>query len=163
NALGADVATFAASLADLEAEPGRGRRHVVAVPGGEAVLIDDAYNANPASMRAAIEVLALAPGRKLAALGAMKELGADTLRLHAGLAAPLEAAAVALVFTAGDEMTALDAALPAGLRGGHGDTAHDLAERVRAALQPGDTLLVKGSLASGMGALVTALLEGGRG
>ncbi|MFW5679348.1 MAG: UDP-N-acetylmuramoyl-tripeptide--D-alanyl-D-alanine ligase, partial [Pseudomonadota bacterium] len=160
-ALGADVEAFADSLADLDAEPGRGQRHLVPVAGGGTVtLIDDAYNANPASMRAAIEVLAMAPGRKLAALGAMKELGAASAEMHRALAEPLVAAGVALVFTAGDEMQALDAALPQGLRGGHGTGALDLVETVRTSLRDGDTLLVKGSLASGMGALVRALRAG---
>ncbi|TVQ37057.1 MAG: UDP-N-acetylmuramoyl-tripeptide--D-alanyl-D-alanine ligase [Geminicoccaceae bacterium] len=162
-ALGADVDALAQSLATVTAEPGRGRRHVLAVPGGEVVLIDDAYNANPASMRAAIDVLAMAPGRKVAALGAMKELGAGTLGQHAALAEPLRQAGVELVFTAGEEMTALAGTLAEPMRGGHGSGALDLVDQLRAALRPGDTLLVKGSLASGMGALVKALLEGGQG
>ena len=159
-ALGADVDAFAASLADLPAEPGRGRRRELHLAEGTAVLLDESYNANPVSMRAAIEVLAMARGRKLAALGAMKELGPARLAMHAALAEPLEAAGVALVFTVGDEMAALDAALPAALRAGHAPTAQDLVDVVRAALRPGDTLLVKGSLASEMGVLVESLLEG---
>ncbi len=160
DALGADVVAFAASLADLVSEPGRGRRHALAVPGGEAALIDDAYNANPTSMRAAIEVLGFASGRRLAALGAMKELGPEAAAMHVALAGPLEEAGVARVFTAGEEMAALAAALPPVVHAGHGEDALDLVDRVRAELRAGDTLLVKGSLASGMGALVEALLEG---
>ena len=155
--LGADVDDFAASLAGLRAEPGRGRPRTIAVDGGTATLLDDAYNANPASMRAALEVLAGAPGRKLAALGAMKELGPTTAALHAALAEPIAAAGVARIFTAGTEMEALAEALPADRHAGHGERAEDLVERLRAELRPGDTLLVKGSLASGMGALVGAL------
>jgi len=156
-ALGADVEDFAASLAGLKAEPGRGRARTVAVAGGTATLLDDAYNANPASMRAALDVLAGAPGRKLAALGAMKELGPTSAARHAELAGPIAAAGVARVFTAGAEMEALADALPAERHAGHGETAQDLVEPVRAELRAGDTLLVKGSLASGMGALVAAL------
>jgi UDP-N-acetylmuramoyl-tripeptide--D-alanyl-D-alanine ligase len=158
-ALGADVDDFAASLAGLRAEPGRGRpRTIPLADGGSATLLDDSYNANPASMRAALDVLATAPGRKLAALGAMKELGPTARELHAALAEPIAEAGVALVFTAGEEMEALAAALPAARHGDHGATAHDLVGSVRAALRPGDTLLVKGSLASNMGALVAALV-----
>jgi UDP-N-acetylmuramoyl-tripeptide--D-alanyl-D-alanine ligase len=160
DALGADLDAFAGSLADLEAEPGRGQRHGIPVADGTATLIDDAYNANPASMRAAIEVLAMAPGRRLAALGSMKELGAESAAMHRALAEPLVDAGVALVFTAGAEMAALDDALPAAMRGGHGEGAAALVEAVRAHLRDGDTLLVKGSLASGMGTLVRALRQG---
>jgi UDP-N-acetylmuramoyl-tripeptide--D-alanyl-D-alanine ligase len=156
-ALGADVEDFAASLAGLRAEPGRGRRHRLAVAGGDATLLDDAYNANPASMRAALAVLATAPGRKLAALGAMKELGPTGPALHAALADPLAEAGVARVFTVGAEMEALAARLPAERHAGHAERAAELVAAVRAELRPGDTLLVKGSLASGMGALVGAL------
>jgi len=159
HALELDVDDFAASLASLEAETGRGRARAIRLAGGTATLLDDSYNANPASMRAALAVLAAAPGRKLAALGAMKELGPRTAELHAGLSEPLAAADVALVFTAGDEMAALVDALPAERRGGHAERAAELATTIRAALRPGDTLLVKGSLASGMGTVVAALCE----
>ncbi|MEO1092765.1 MAG: UDP-N-acetylmuramoyl-tripeptide--D-alanyl-D-alanine ligase [Pseudomonadota bacterium] len=156
--LGADVEAFALSLADLESEAGRGRRVSIRLADGEALLLDDSYNANPTSMRAAISVLAMARGRKLAALGAMKELGADSQARHAELAAPLVEADVARVFTVGAEMAALETALPATLRGGHVDRAADLVQPLRAELRPGDTLLVKGSLASGMGFLVDSLM-----
>jgi len=157
-ALDADLEDFAASLASLRPEPGRGRPRPIDVAGGTATLLDDAYNANPASMRAALDVLAAAPGRKLAALGAMKELGPTTASHHAELATPITAAGIARVFTVGAEMTALAEALPAHRRAGHGEVAADVVEGVRAELRPGDTLLVKGSLASGMGALVAALV-----
>jgi len=157
-ALDADLEDFAASLASLRPEPGRGRPRPIDVAGGTATLLDDAYNANPASMRAALEVLAAAPGRKLAALGAMKELGPTAAALHAELARPIAAAGVERVFTVGAEMAALAEVLPAHRRGGHGEVAAELVEGVRAELRPGDTLLVKGSLATGMGALVTALV-----
>ncbi len=158
DALGADLDAFAAGLAGLSAEPGRGRRRTLAVTGGSATLLDDAYNANPASMRAALEVLATVPGRKLAALGAMKELGPSAPALHAALAEPLAAADVARVFTVGAEMEALAAALPPARHGGHAAHAADLVAPIRSELRPDDTLLVKGSLASGMGALVAALV-----
>ncbi len=160
DALGLDVEAFARSFADLDPEAGRGRRRRLAVADGEAVLIDDSYNANPASVRAALEVLGRFPGRRLAALGAMKELGRDSAAMHADLAAAVLAADVALVFTVGTEMTALAEALPADRRGAHGDAPEAIVDAVRSALAPGDTLLVKGSLASGMGRLVTALVEG---
>ena len=157
-AMGLDVAAVAASFAELRPEPGRGLARRIDIDGGEAVLLDDSYNANPASMRAALAVLGLAQGRKLAALGEMKELGARSRDDHAALAEPVQAAGVARVFTAGDDMEALRNALPKRLRAAHGATADDLVDAVRAELRPGDTLLVKGSLASGMGRLVRALV-----
>ena len=160
-ALGADVALAARCLGELRPPVGRGERRVLAVAGGEAVLLDESYNANPASMAAAIAVLGSHAGRKVAVLGDMLELGAAAPELHAGLAEPLAAAAVDRVFTCGPCMAHLDAALPPARRGGHADAAAGLAPLVRAALAPGDVVLVKGSLGSRMSRVVDALLAGG--
>ena len=160
-AAGADVGAAAASLATLAPLAGRGERHTIAVSGGEAVLIDESYNASPASMRAAFAVLgSIEPkdhGRRIAVLGDMLELGTDSAALHAGLAQPLLDAKSDLVFTVGREMAALDAALPAKRRGGHADNAEDIAELLAKRLKPGDVVTVKGSYGSRMRVVVAAL------
>jgi UDP-N-acetylmuramoyl-tripeptide--D-alanyl-D-alanine ligase len=157
-ALGADPRAAARALADFRAPRGRGARHELPRAGGTAILIDQSYNANPASMRAALELLAAAPGRRLAALGDMLELGAQAAALHAHPAEPVAAAGAVRVFTVGAAMRHLHAALPAARRGAHVDRAEDLLPLFEAELRAGDTLLVKGSLGIGMGRLVGALL-----
>ncbi len=160
-AVGADVARAAAALADVEAPEGRGRSHRVALAGGDFELIDDSYNASPASMRAAFDTLSVARpgagGRRLAVLGDMLELGQNSAQLHAGLAPPLIAAEVDMVFTSGPQMAHLRDALPKKMRAGHADSAHEIVAQIVAAVQPGDVVCVKGSLGSRMGLVVEAL------
>lgn len=160
DALGADIVHAARSLADLRPPAGRGQRCRLAVPGGDALLIDESYNANPASMRAALAVLGQAPGRRLAVLGDMLELGEQARPLHAALAQSVESARVDLVFTCGPNMARLHNALPASRRGAHATDSAALAPAVVEALRPGDVLLVKGSLGSRMAHIVEALTEG---
>ncbi|MDQ0315310.1 UDP-N-acetylmuramoyl-L-alanyl-D-glutamate--2,6-diaminopimelate ligase [Amorphus orientalis] len=161
--VGADVEKGAAELADLEAGAGRGLQSEIAVPGGTIRLIDDAFNANPSSMRAAFEVLARTPvepeAKRVAVLGDMFELGDEAPRYHRELSDALQAADIDLVFCAGPLMRNLYDALPGALRGAHADTAADLVEPVRAALTAGDAVLVKGSKASKMTEVVAALTE----
>jgi UDP-N-acetylmuramoyl-tripeptide--D-alanyl-D-alanine ligase len=161
-AVGADLGLAALALADMSAPKGRGERHRIAVPGGHAELIDDSYNANPASLRAALAVLGAAKpegrGRRIAVLGDMRELGERGPELHAGLAPDVDAAAVDLVFAAGPLMRHLYDALPAKRRGLHQATSAELIAPLKAALRPGDVVLVKGSLGSRMGPIVEALL-----
>jgi UDP-N-acetylmuramoyl-tripeptide--D-alanyl-D-alanine ligase len=157
-ALGADPATAARALAAFTPPAGRGRQHRVPVPGGEFTLIDDSYNANPASLGAALRVLGSASGRKLAALGEMLELGAHAPRLHAELALPIAACGAHKVYTAGPAMRHLHEALPPERRGRHVADAGELVPLLQAELRPGDTLLVKGSLGMRMGRIVEALL-----
>jgi UDP-N-acetylmuramoyl-tripeptide--D-alanyl-D-alanine ligase len=160
DAVGADVARAAATFAGLAAPKGRGQRHRIGDPGFE--LIDDSYNANPTSMRAAFAVLAgAAPGRggrRIAVLGDMRELGPDAPALHAELAPHLAAANVDLVFTCGPHMAGLFETLPRARRGGHAASADCLVPLVRGAVRAGDVVLVKGSLGSRMAPIVEALL-----
>jgi len=153
-AAGGDAVSAASAMATLEPIAGRGRRSKIALPGGEAVLIDESYNASPASMRAAVEVLAaMKPkngGRRVALLGDMLELGGQSAKLHADLAELLNDADIDLVFTSGPEMRALDRALPAKRRGFHAATAAEMAKTVTSLLKPGDVVLVKGSHGSRM-------------
>jgi len=160
-AVGADVGAAAAVLADLRAPAGRGERRRIALPDGSATLLDESYNANPASMRAALAVLGQTAGRRIAVLGDMLELGPSSGDLHADLASPVEAAGVDLVFTCGPQMQHLHDALPAGRRGCHAADSAALALALLEALRPGDAVLVKGSLGSRMARVVTALLEAG--
>ena len=112
-------------------------------------------------MRAALGVLATAPGRKIAALGDMLELGERSAALHAELADAIEETNIDRIFTAGPAMRHLHDALPARRQGGHADSARALLPILDAALEDGDTLLVKGSLGSAMGQIVDALSEAG--
>jgi UDP-N-acetylmuramoyl-tripeptide--D-alanyl-D-alanine ligase len=157
-ALGADPEAAARALAEFKAPAGRGRQHRLAVPGGAITLIDDSYNANPASVRAALDVLGSAVGRKLAILGDMLELGDHAPRLHAELALPIATSGVDRVYTAGPAMRHLHDALPPERRGRHVDDAVELLPVIEAELRPGDTLLVKGSLGMRTGRIVEALL-----
>ena len=124
--VGADLAVAALALAQLQPAVGRGSRVTLDVPGGAALLIDESYNANPASMRAAIALLGQAPvgphGRRIAVLGDMLELGPQAVDLHRGLADPILANAVDLVFCAGEKMRALWEALPSERRGGYAES-----------------------------------------
>jgi UDP-N-acetylmuramoyl-tripeptide--D-alanyl-D-alanine ligase len=161
--VGADLAIAALALAELVPPTGRGRRLKLDVGGGKALLIDESYNANPASMRAALEVLGQAPigrrGRRMAVLGDMLELGPDGPELHRGLAEAVSAANVDIVFCAGPLMRELWDSLPATLRGGYAETAEALEPQVLAAVRAGDSIMVKGSNGSRMGPIVTTLSE----
>lgn len=161
--LGRDVATAAAALETLPEMAGRGRRLAVPLPAGEAVLVDEAYNASPAACQAAFETVATihaargATGRKLAVLGDMLELGEETGPLHRGLAEPLLAAGFDGLIAVGPAMRQLHDALPAARRIAAVGRAADAIAPIRAALAPGDTVLVKGSLGIGMAPIVQAL------
>jgi UDP-N-acetylmuramoyl-tripeptide--D-alanyl-D-alanine ligase len=159
--VGADLALAALALDNLKPASGRGVRSTLRLPGGSALLIDESYNANPASMAAAIALLGQAEvgkqGRRIAVLGDMLELGAQGPVLHRGLAAPIQAAGVDLVYCSGPLMHALWEALPSSRRGGYAETAAGLEPAVLAAIRAGDAVMVKGSLGSKMGPIVKAL------
>jgi UDP-N-acetylmuramoyl-tripeptide--D-alanyl-D-alanine ligase len=156
-AAGGDIAEAALALSDLRPLAGRGSVLRVAVPGGTAVVLDESYNANPASMAAALAVLGARPeGRRLAVLGAMKELGTHAAALHAGLAGPIAEAGVAALALVGAEMESLDAP---GAQ--HLPDAAAAVAWARTHLRAGDVLLVKGSNSVGLGAVVDALAVAG--
>lgn len=161
-AAGADVPAAARAFATLAAMPGRGERHMLDLGGRRVLLIDESYNANPASMRAAIATLGSADveegGRRIAVLGEMRELGPTAKDLHAELAGPLLDAEIDLVLTAGADMATLNGALPATIRGAHAATGADLIRPLTDLLRDGDAVMVKGSNASGMNRVVAALL-----
>jgi UDP-N-acetylmuramoyl-tripeptide--D-alanyl-D-alanine ligase len=158
---GADLALAALALDKLQPPVGRGTRIGLKLPAGSALLIDESYNANPASMRAAIMLLGMAPvgprGRRIAVLGDMLELGSRGAALHKGLAEAVETAKIDLVFCCGPLMRALWQALPSGVRGGYAETSAALEQSVLDAIRDGDAVMVKGSLGSKMGPIVKAL------
>ncbi|OLB78731.1 MAG: UDP-N-acetylmuramoylalanyl-D-glutamyl-2, 6-diaminopimelate--D-alanyl-D-alanine ligase [Alphaproteobacteria bacterium 13_2_20CM_2_64_7] len=159
--VGADLALAALELAELQPASGRGSRLMLHMPGGSALLIDESYNANPASMRAALALLGQAKvgplGRRIAVLGDMLELGPRGADLHRELAVAVLAHGVDLVFCCGPLMRALWEALPSSRKGGYAESSAALESQVVAAVQPGDAVMVKGSLGSRMASIVKAL------
>jgi UDP-N-acetylmuramoyl-tripeptide--D-alanyl-D-alanine ligase len=158
---GADLAMTALALADLKPAAGRGTRIDLRVPGGPALLIDESYNANPVSMRAALDLLGqavLGPrGRRIAVLGDMLELGSAAESLHRALVEPVVANQVDLVFCSGPAMRNLWQALPSDRRGGYAEDSKGLEPRVLDAVRGGDVIMVKGSNGSKMTPIVKAL------
>lgn len=154
-AAGGDLAEAGLALAELSDLPGRGARVALALPTGTALLIDESYNANPVSMAAALAVLRDTPARRrLAVLGAMRELGGETAARHAGLVDSINEAGVSELALVGAEMEALKLDGAA-----HLPDAKSALAWARAQLRDGDVLLVKGSNSVGLGALVAALKE----
>ena len=147
----------AAALDGFAAVVGRGARRRIELPGGSALLLDESYNGNGASMRAALAVLRLQPGRRrIAVLGDMLELGDEGPAEHLALGGDVEEAADKL-FTCGPLMRLLYDAVPPALRAGHAPDSAALADVVAAAVRPGDVILIKGSLGSRMKLVVSAL------
>jgi UDP-N-acetylmuramoyl-tripeptide--D-alanyl-D-alanine ligase len=161
--VGADLARAALALAQQAPAAGRGTRLTLELPDGPALVIDESYNANPTSMRAALALLGqarLGPGgRRIAVLGDMLELGPTGADLHRGLADAILHNCVDLVYCAGPLMAALWQALPSPRRGGYADTAAALEPQVVAAVRAGDALMVKASAGSRMGPVVKALVR----
>ncbi|WP_406858634.1 UDP-N-acetylmuramoylalanyl-D-glutamyl-2,6-diaminopimelate--D-alanyl-D-alanine ligase [Alsobacter sp. KACC 23698] len=160
-ALGGDLALAAIAMADVTPPSGRGEQIRLPAPGGDIALYDESYNANPASVRAALGVLGQAPvglrGRRIAVLGDMLELGPEAPELHAGLASAVEENGVDLVFAAGPLMKHLWQALPMEKRGAYAANSAELAPLVAGALRAGDVVTVKGSNGSRTGLVVAAL------
>ncbi|SVC02538.1 uncharacterized protein METZ01_LOCUS255392, partial [marine metagenome] len=160
-AAGAPLNEAAAALVMHQATPGRGARYRLAALDGEYELIDESYNASPVAVGAAIRTLkniSPAPGaRRIVVLGDMLELGESAVEAHVDLAPVLEEAGIDLVFTVGRLMSHLHAALPNGLRAGQAENSSDLLPTLRAAIRPGDVVLIKGSRGIKMRPLVDAL------
>jgi UDP-N-acetylmuramoyl-tripeptide--D-alanyl-D-alanine ligase len=158
---GADLALAALALAAMKPPSGRGARSTLELRGGFALLIDESYNANPVSMAAALAVLGQAEvsgrGRRIAVLGDMLELGPRGAELHRGLAEPVLAEGIDLVFCCGPLMRALWEALPSERRGGYAESSAALEPQVLATVRPGDAVMVKGSFGSRMSPIVKAL------
>lgn len=160
---GADMERAYDALASLRPEKGRGQRHVLNVGGGQVTLIDESYNANPASMRAAIELLRDSVpgdgGRRIAVLGDMLEMGEFSQKLHMALATPLSEAGIDTVWLAGPAMADLRDALPETVTVEYRETADDLAGFARENIRPGDVVMVKSSNGLGFSRIISALLD----
>jgi UDP-N-acetylmuramoyl-tripeptide--D-alanyl-D-alanine ligase len=160
-AIGADVEEALSVLADLQPPAGRGARSLLHIGGGEALLIDESYNANPASMRAALATLASVPrqkfSRRIAVLGDMLELGADAPALHEGLKDAVEEAGIDLIFACGPHMKGLYDALPKSKKGGYASTSSSLQGTLLSNLRRGDVIMVKASNGTRLGSVVAAL------
>lgn len=158
---GADLALAGLAMSQVQPAAGRGVRKILEVAGGEATLIDESYNANPASMTAALNVLGHAAmgahGRRIAVLGDMLELGLASADLHRGLGEAIKINNIDVVFCCGPMMRHLWDTLSSGKRGGYAVDAAALESQVVAALRAGDVLMIKGSLGSRMKTIVTAL------
>ena len=160
-AVGGDLPAAGLAFAEMGGLAGRGARHRVDVPGGQILVIDESYNANPASMAATIDQLGTeSADRKVAILGAMKELGAGGEAWHAGLAAPLVAAGVQFALLVGEEMAPLAKALEGRVDFEHVPAQSAAVGRLGDLIRPGDAVLVKGSNSVGLSHVVTALTSG---
>jgi UDP-N-acetylmuramoyl-tripeptide--D-alanyl-D-alanine ligase len=156
-ALGLDTVVAAEALESFAPLPGRGAHRRLMLPGGAALLLDESYNANGASMRAALDVLRLQPStRRVAVLGDMLELGEAGPAEHSALADAV-ARSADLVFTCGPLMRHVFDAVPLSIRGQHAEDAAALAPIVASCISTGDTILVKGSLGSRMRVIVETL------
>ena len=165
-AVGGDLAAAGLALAELGGMAGRGARHEIKVGTGSALLIDESYNANPASMAATIGELANCDaGRRIVVLGAMKELGNKSDDYHLALAGPLAAANVDYAILVGEEMQILVEKLKAGVERpiefAHCASAKEALELLRDNLRVSDAILVKGSNSMGLSAIIKALVGEG--
>ena len=162
DAIGADVVKAATVLAGVKASPGRGARRMLKFGEGTIELLDESYNANPVSVRAMLAVLAQTEpqpgGRRILALGDMRELGEGADGYHAGLADAVAASGAAQVFLCGPHMQALWHRLAPEQRGVHRADSAALAGDLPAVLRAGDVVAVKGSLGSKMKIVVDAIL-----
>ena len=161
---GASLAKAVNGLTTMEAVEGRGKRELLQNIGGAdnpVTVLDESYNASPASMRAAFKVLAMIDpgrgGRRIAILGDMLELGKEAAKAHKDLALPLQAAGVQLVYTCGTLMKNLYDSIPKEQQGAHATTSQELAQIVPDVLVPGDVVMVKGSNGSKMGSVIEAM------
>ncbi|WP_416877662.1 UDP-N-acetylmuramoyl-tripeptide--D-alanyl-D-alanine ligase [Litorimonas sp.] len=157
---GLDLTKAAKAMAEVGPAQGRGDSHALTFSGKSFTLIDESYNANPTSMRAAFAAASLRPGRKIAVLGDMGELGPKELEFHAELAEPLEKAGFERVILKGECMRVLRGAIPRVMRGAWADSAEGVFSALEDEIKDGDVVLVKGSNAAGLGALVKKLKEG---
>jgi len=157
-AVGGDLAAAGLAFADMAGLPGRGLRSHVAAGGGTALVIDESYNANPASMAATIKMLGEEKAeRRIAVLGEMRELGAGSPAYHADLAGPLHEAKVDFALLVGPEMTALANALEGRIDFAHVPDAGAALDSIETLIAPGDAILIKGSNAIGLSRLVEHL------
>jgi UDP-N-acetylmuramoyl-tripeptide--D-alanyl-D-alanine ligase len=160
-AVGADVAVAGLALADLGGLKGRGERHVIPIEGGEVLLIDESYNANPASMAATLKSLGEERDieRRVAVLGPMRELGEHATALHAGLASAVREAHVDCLILIGDEMKPLAEKLVGTIPIDLVSSVDEATATLRRTVRPGDAVLVKASNSVGLAKLVESMAK----
>jgi UDP-N-acetylmuramoyl-tripeptide--D-alanyl-D-alanine ligase len=160
-AVGADVALAGLALADLGGLKGRGERHRLELDGGEVLLIDESYNANPASMAATLKSLGAEQevSRRIAVLGPMRELGELGPALHAALAPPVREAQVDRLILIGEEMAPLADAVAAEIQTERVATVEQATSALLHILRPGDVVLVKASNSVGLAKLVEQVAQ----
>ena len=160
---GAGIESASAALAGFGAPQGRGAQSVHRISGGHFLLIDESYNANPASVAAALKVLSDIPParatRRIAVLGDMLELGTQSEAMHVALAGLITAAGIDTVYCCGPHMEALFDALEESQQGGWAEDSDGLRVTLPAAIRAGDAIMIKGSLGSRMGPLVNAIKD----
>ncbi|MBA2467232.1 MAG: UDP-N-acetylmuramoyl-tripeptide--D-alanyl-D-alanine ligase [Sphingomonas sp.] len=161
-AVGADVAVAGLALADMGGLKGRGERHQVQLDGGELLLIDESYNANPASMAATLGSLGSELGveRRIAVLGPMRELGGHSAALHAGLAPAVIAARIDRLILIGEEMRPLATSIAGKVGIDHVANVEEAMAALSAIVRPGDAVLVKASNSVGLAKLVERMVRG---
>ncbi|WP_420822470.1 UDP-N-acetylmuramoyl-tripeptide--D-alanyl-D-alanine ligase [Sphingomonas crocodyli] len=160
-AVGGDLAAAGLAFAEMPGLPGRGERSQVPVGDGEALIIDESYNANPASMAATIRMLGEEQAeRRVVVLGEMRELGQGAPAYHAGLLDLLQAADVGYALLVGPEMGALANALEGRIDFAHVPDASAAIESLAGVISPGDAILIKGSNAIGLSRVVERLRSG---
>jgi len=160
-AVGADLAAAGLALAEMPGLPGRGARTHIPVQGGEALVIDESYNANPLSMTATLRQLGQESARRrIVVLGAMRELGDRSEELHAQLAEPIEKAGVDVAILVGEEMAPLASRLEGRVTFEHVPDAPAAIRALEALLSAGDAVLIKGSNSVGLSRVVAAVTGG---
>ena len=161
-AAGADLAAAGLALGDMGGLKGRGERVRITLADGEALLIDESYNANPASMAATLKNLAAEPvqGRRIAVLGTMRELGSHSDEAHAGLAPHILDAKVNQLILVGDETRPLEHVLAGQVPTQRVKTADEAADRLLGMIRAGDAVLVKASNGVGLARLVERVAGG---
>jgi UDP-N-acetylmuramoyl-tripeptide--D-alanyl-D-alanine ligase len=161
NAVGGDLAAAGLALAEMEGLPGRGLRSIITAGEGKALLIDESYNANPLSIGATLKQLGREnAARRIAVLGAMKELGSSSEALHAGLAEPIEQAKVDFAILVGEEMAPLADRLAGKVALEHVADAEAATRILKERIQADDAILIKGSNSVGLSRVVAALSAG---
>jgi UDP-N-acetylmuramoyl-tripeptide--D-alanyl-D-alanine ligase len=161
-ALGADIAVAGLALADMAGLKGRGERHRLELKGGEALLIDESYNANPASMAATLKSLGSEQQakRRIAVLGPMRELGEHSAELHAGLAPAVLQAHVDELILIGEEMRPLAEQVVGKVPLDFVATVEEATDELLHRVRPGDAVLVKASNSVGLAKLVERVAGG---
>ncbi|PPR77725.1 MAG: hypothetical protein CFH01_01396, partial [Alphaproteobacteria bacterium MarineAlpha2_Bin1] len=162
-AVGGDISLASLSFSKMKLPTGRGNRVILYTSDGEVELIDESYNASPASMKAALHLLGQSKlkdnGRRIAVLGDMLELGGESISFHEELSDHIENACVDMVFCSGELMKSLYKVLPEGIYKEWKGQSCELTPSIKSKLRSGDILMIKGSFGSKMSLVVNDLKE----